>query len=117
MTIPTNHDDTIYSAHVDEAIEAMENDSEISGEEVTKLVLLKSFAEQGEDATGEWSYGVTAIRDSYFRTYAQELAEDCGMIPDNAVWPARCIDWDMAARELQMDYTSIEFDGVTYWVQ
>jgi hypothetical protein len=29
----------------------------------------------------------------------------------------RCIDWNEAASELQMDYTAVEFDGVTYWVR
>lgn len=24
---------------------------------------------------------------------------------------------ERAARELQMDYTSVEFDGITYWVR
>lgn len=32
-------------------------------------------------------------------------------------WPFTCIDWDKAAQELQMDYTSVEFDGITYWVR
>ena len=63
---------------------------------------------------GEW-YPLTLIRDSYFKEYAQELAEDCRMISDNAKWPCTCIDWEQAARELQMDYTSADFGGVTYW--
>ena len=27
------------------------------------------------------------------------------------------IDWAQAAHELQMDYTSVDFDGVTYWIR
>lgn len=27
------------------------------------------------------------------------------------------IDWKRAAEALQSDYTSVEFDGVTYWVR
>jgi hypothetical protein len=57
------------------------------------------------------------IRDSYFKEYAQEFAEDIGAINKNASWPNTCIDWDQAARELQMDYTSVNFDGVTYWIR
>ena len=30
---------------------------------------------------------------------------------------ATCIDWAQAARELRMDYTSVDFDGVTYWIR
>jgi hypothetical protein len=69
-----------------------------------------------EQWRGDW-YPITLIRDSYFRDYAQELAEDIGAIPADAGWPSRCIDWDQAARELQQDYSSIEFDGITYWTR
>lgn len=34
--------------------------------------------------------------------YAQELAEDCGMVPDDAAWPMRHIDWEAAWRELEL---------------
>lgn len=63
---------------------------------------------------GDW-YPVTLIRDSYFKEYAQDLADDIGAINADATWPNNCIDWDRAARELRMDYTSAEFEGVTYW--
>lgn len=65
---------------------------------------------------GDW-YPVTLIRDSYFVEYAQELAEDIGAVPSDASWPACCIDWERAARDLQMDYTAVDFDGVTYWTR
>ena len=87
--------------------------------ELAELVsLLDTLEGMGGDEQwrGDW-YPVTLIRDSYFRTYAQELAEDCGMIPQDAGWPARCIDWNQAARELQMDYSSVEYGGVTYWTR
>ena len=77
---------------------------------------LAAFVEEGEDC-GDWQYGETLIRASYFKTYAQELADDIGAIFDDAIWPATCIDWDQAARELQMDYTSIEYGAVTYWMR
>lgn len=67
-----------------------------------------------EQWDGSW-YPVTLIRDSYFRDYAQELAEDCGFIPEGSRWPCTCIDWEQAAHELRMDYSSVEYDGVTYW--
>ena len=67
-----------------------------------------------EQWDGRW-YPVTLIRESYFQEYAQELAEDIGAIPKDASWPCTCIDWEQAARELRMDYSSVEYDGVTYW--
>lgn len=69
-----------------------------------------------EQWEGNW-YPVTLIRDSYFQDYAQELAEECGMIDTNAKWPMTCIDWEQAARELQWDYSSVEVNGVTYWTR
>jgi hypothetical protein len=67
-----------------------------------------------EQWEGDW-YPVPLIRESYFKEYAQELADDIGAVPGNAQWPMTCIDWDQAARELQMDYSSVEFDGITYF--
>lgn len=66
-----------------------------------------------EQWNGDW-YPLTLIRDSYFKTYAQELAEDIGAVDRNASWPNNCIDWDQAARDLRVDYSSVEIDGATY---
>jgi hypothetical protein len=100
-----------------ETLEGTDNVGETL-EESELLDLLDALNGAGGDEQwrGDW-YPVTLIRDDYFRTYAQELAEDCGMIDANAAWPARCIDWDQAARELRMDYTSVTYAGVTYWTR
>lgn len=90
-----------------------EDDRELL-EEWTSLTAL---ARQGADYAPDWEYGEALVRDSYFKDYARELAEDCGMVSSDAEWPARCIDWEQAARGLRMDYTSIDFDGVTYWTR
>ena len=67
-----------------------------------------------EEFEGDW-YPVQLIAESYFQEYAQDLAEGCGMVDTNARWPMTCIDWEQAARVLQMDYSSIEIRGFTYW--
>lgn len=85
-------------------------------EEIRELLQLRELAEQGEGYS-DWRHGATLIRDSYFKTYAMDYADDIGAIKRDAGWPNSCIDWDQAADELQMDYTAIEFDGVTYWVR
>ena len=82
-----------------------------------ELDALIALCEEGEGATSEWPYGATLIRDDYFVEYAQQFAEDIGAINREASWPNDCIDWEKAAEMLQMDYTSIDFDGVTYWVR
>lgn len=63
---------------------------------------------------GDW-YPLTLIRDSHFQTYASDYAESIGAINAYVKWPNYCIDWECAASELQMDYTSVDFAGVTYW--
>ena len=55
------------------------------------------------------------IADSYFETYARELAEDIGAIDPKATWPVNYIDWTAAAEALQTEYTSVEIDGCTFW--
>jgi len=73
---------------------------------------LKDFT---DDANSEWWHGETLIRESYFEDYARALAEDIGALKDCDHWPANCIDWEHAARELMQDYYSADFDGVTYY--
>lgn len=81
-----------------------------------ELKALQALAEEASQSP-DWTYGETLIRDSYFERYAQELADDIGAINKDATWPNDCIDWERAARELQMDYTQVDFDGVTYWIR
>ena len=84
------------------------------GQELTALINLQSEA---EGYAPDWHHGATLIRDSYFEKYAEELADDLGLLPKDAAWPATCIDWEKAARELQVDYTSVDFDGIDYWIR
>jgi hypothetical protein len=87
------------------------------GQELTALEsLLSELRGYGGDHQweGDW-YPAMLIADSYFEDYAQELAEDCGMVTEGASWPNNCIDWERAARELQGDYSSITVDGSEYW--
>jgi hypothetical protein len=116
----TNFDDIIDSRDVIERIRELEDELENPGldqeDREAELSKLRELADQCS-GYGDWDYGSTLIRDSYFGDYAMELADDIGAIDANATWPVNCIDWDQAARELQMDYTSAEFDGVTYWLR
>lgn len=130
----TNSDDIIDSRDVIARIEELQDERDAHGDfgddlnaqennwrkenpdnaaELDALNALQAEAEGYSD----WKYGAALIRDSYFKKYAQQLADDMGAIDANANWPMSCIDWDQAARELQIDYTSVEFDGVTYWMR
>ena len=55
--------------------------------------ILEELAGNGGDEQwrGDW-YPITLIRDDYFTTYAQELADDIGAVPANVQWPMNCID-------------------------
>lgn len=62
---------------------------------------------------GDW-YPGSLIRDSYFTEAMQELVSDIGDLPKDI--PAYLvIDWDATATNLQADYSSVEYEGVTYW--
>ena len=112
-----NAEDILDSRDIIERIEELENDEDRDDCDNIELEQLRKLAEDGENHASDWKYGATLIRDSYFEDYARELAEDCGMIPRDLAWPCTCIDWEQAARELRMDYASLDFDGVKYWVR
>ena len=82
-----------------------------------ELKALLNLADQAEGYSDDWKHGSTLIRDSYFKEYAQEFAEDIGAINNECSWPNNCIDWEKAADELKQDYTSVDFDGVDYWIR
>jgi len=113
----SNSDDVIDSRDVIARIEELETDiTSLDDDEKDELQALQSLSDEAISAN-DWSHGSTLIRDSYFKEYAQQLAEELGLIENDSTWPHNCIDWDQAANELQVDYSSVEFDGVTYWVR
>ena len=116
-----NTDDMIDTRDVLERIEELADEVEgltIEDEDILELASLACLIERVAEVSGDSPEdGAGLIRDSYFQSYAQELAEDIGAIPKDQTWPGRCIDWDQAARELQMDYSSVDFGGVEYWVR
>jgi len=119
----SNTQDLIDSRDVIARIEYLESERDDIAPEIwegsdeeTELRILQALAEEGESSP-DWQYGETLIRDSYFKEYAQDLADDIGAIDRNASWPNTCIDWDKAVSELQMDYSQVDFDGETYWIR
>lgn len=116
----TKYDDIIDVRDVIARVEELEDIEDRDEDEAAEFALLTGLLEEmkgyggDEQWRGDW-YPITLIRDSYFEDYAQELAEDIGAISSDMQWPLGCIDWERAARELQMDYSSVEFEDVTYW--
>lgn len=115
--VVNNDQDVIDSRDVIEYFRNFDAHDHMTLEEQTEYEMLASLVEQGESSCSDWEYGASLIRDSYFHEYAQQFAEDIGAVSGSEKWPLNCIDWDQAAKDLQMDYTSIDFGGVTYWVR
>ena len=93
----------------------------LDDDERNELKSLKSVAQECEGC-GNWQYGETLIRDSYFTDYTEEMINDCYSLPKefkSGEWPWRHmkIDFEAAAEELKSDYMQVEFDGVTYWMR
>lgn len=118
-----NSADTLDIRDLIERIEELrgEETGDLDEDEIAELHALESFVEEmkgyGGDHQweGDW-YPVTLIRDSYWQDYVSEMADDLhGEAMQNLSWPMNCIDWEKAGRELQMDYGSAEYDGITYW--
>ena len=98
-----------------EEIEESKDDEEQDEAAILKQLLADLKGNGGdEDWRGAW-YPLTLIRDSHFRAYAEELAEDIGAISRTLTWPLNHIDWESAAKELQSDYVAVDFDGIEYF--
>jgi antirestriction protein len=97
-------------------LEASEADEALDADETAELTMLRDLRDETEGyADDSWRDGVFFVADWAFKDYAIELADEMGAIPKEYSWPASYIDWDAAARDLRMDYTSCEIDGRTYW--
>ena len=113
-----NSEDIIDVRDIIERYEELEDEpqdlSEDGAEEFQQLSdILDSLKGYGGDEQwrGDW-YPVTLIRESYFTDYTEELISDCYSlnVPDFVH-----IDWEATAREVLVDYSQTEINGVTYF--
>lgn len=118
-----NRDETINSRDVIARIEDMQeciDAGEVPDDVDTReLAQLRDLAEDGEGFE-DWVHGATLIRDTYFVEYTRDSFVDTSepeVRESMNRWPFDCIDWERAARELQSDYCSVDFAGVTYWIR
>jgi hypothetical protein len=107
----TDLEDTLHDAR--DALEAAQD--AFTEDEQTELSELEDL--ENEMDARAFKDGETLIPETDFEDYARQLAEDIGAIPDDAGWPCTCIDWEQAARELAMDYTSVTYQGTDYLVR
>ncbi len=108
----TNNENIIDSRDVDERIDYLESLEELEDYESDELENLKQLKEDVNSS--EWEYGLTLISDSYFEEYAEDFAYDIGAAERGGPMEFY-IDWEKWANDLQMDYSSVDFDGVIYW--
>jgi uncharacterized protein (UPF0335 family) len=102
---------TLDAKDKDEA--ALEEWDSDNGEE---YAVLTALALEAEGYAGDWKYGATLVRDDYFTEYAKQLCEDIGDVPRDL--PSYIeIDWEKTADNIKVDYTAVDFDGVTYWIR
>lgn len=114
-----NYDDIIDSRDVIERIndlQCLADDGEATEDEINDLAILRKLEDQGSQSP-DWEYGEGLIRRSYFVEYAEQLAYDIGAANEDATWPNCHIDWEAAARSLEMDYFAVDFDGVEYLIR
>lgn len=108
--------DSIQTDILEEVLNLLEDrdDEQLSSEQLK----LRSELRDVESYCEDFRHGETLIRSGdAFVEYAQQLAEDCGMIPGSRSWPMYCIDWEYAARELAHDYSEVEVCGVDWMVR
>lgn len=133
MTI-SNYDDIIDSRDVIARIEKLEseqaelvemlNNGDITESEMqafdkeggAELDALRELAEEAEQYAPDWNYGATLIRDSYFTYYVMELLADIGDLPRD-IPSYIVIDEEATAENIKMDYTAVDFEGITYWIR
>lgn len=93
-------------------LEAAESD--FGDDEKTELEELETL----ENEISDFKHGETMIPENDFEDYARQFAEDIGAMEGvGDKWPCTCIDWEQAAKELAMDYTTVEYQGESYYVR
>lgn len=106
-----------------EEYHALPETERMDADSMTRLVDLQNFADAFRSDTG-YDLEDMARNEPYavaaedFQEYAEELAVECGYVPDNDSNPLfRYIDWAAWARDLKLDYTSFTYQGTEYYVR
>lgn len=113
-SLPPVADDHVFTKELLDLEKALIDASDEYGtpeqEELAALEAIESEMDARAFRDGE-----TLIPERDFEEYARELAEDCYGDAALREWPGNCIDWKQAAEELQQDYSSVEYEGTTYY--
>lgn len=118
--IPSNSDDVIDSLNLITRLKELESDQDcgiwLDKEDWEELKTLRELTEEAEGYASDWKYGETLVRESYWVDYVREMLEDCGDIPRDL--PSYiAIDWEQTAENIKVDYATVEFGGVDYYIR
>lgn len=102
-------------AAADHALKAWDEDNAEELRELAELIEELRGAGGGDHQwEGDW-FPSELIAEDDFEEYAEELADSIGAVPSNAAWPLTCIDWKEAAEQLAQDYSSVDYQGKSYY--
>ena len=62
----------------------------------------------------DWDYGAILIPESDWEEYVEDLLKDCGYISNDVPWWI-VIDWAATADNVAADYSTVDYDGDTYY--
>lgn len=98
-------------------IENWDDFAEYFEDETKEYIDIKAFCEDIDSHAGDsCEDGVTIIHNDYFEEYTRELLEECGYIPkDFPSWIK--IDWEATAKNVEVDYSVVTYDGEDYLVR
>ena len=107
-------DDVIDSRDMLDYIEKHKNNEDYKEEVEALQKVVNEYCDDYEEGLKNLEFGITFIRDSYFEDYMWDYFLEVNQI-DEAL---ECyIDIEAFARDQQYNYSSIDFDGETYWYQ
>ena len=107
-------DDVIDSRDMLDYIEKHKNNEDYKEEVEALQKVVNEYCDDYEEGLKNLEFGITFIRDSYFEDYMWDQFLEVNQI-DEAL---ECyIDIEAFARDQQYNYSSIDFDGETYWYQ
>jgi len=84
-----------------------------TGEELTAL---EAVQDEAEGYASDWRHGEILIHENYFTRYAMEMLADIGDLPRD-IPHYIAIDEEATAENIKADYTSVDFDGQTYYIR
>ena len=110
-----NTQDLIDSRDIIDRLRQLDAESE-DQDEREEYAMLSELAEECEGYAPDWKYGETLIRGTYWVRYVRELLDECGTVPSDLPDFVE-IDWIATANNVAADYTTVDFDGVEYYIR